>query len=296
MNRIVFLLVMSCASVCCYGQFDVNKAFEALTKAKSETLIIETAVKQELSVIRQQYRLSRNGETFGKNHKTYYGESYSLGIKVSNGLIISNTVVTPWVKDADFNRLNASGQYQPELFWTYQKGLEDSEYKKIDLEFGTDYIHPLDTLQSLYVHEEVKGDFGLTIDDTPGEKQGYMIWARTDSSLQDSLMTVSTILEPMNVVASGDSARISLAVDNPDKVLGGLFVVPRYERGGRIQLQLVAVATPDEIDGKWSLYLFTKRDAASGSAVDEVGSNNSEPTLIESQEKAPEKKQKKKNR
>lgn len=51
------------------------------------------AILPELSIIRQQYRLERNGEFFGKNNKPYYGESYSLAIKVSGGTMLDRKSV-----------------------------------------------------------------------------------------------------------------------------------------------------------------------------------------------------------
>lgn len=282
--KTIFILLMSVMPMLCYGQIDIKKAFDALKQAKSEKTIVVSSVMPELSIIRQQYRLSRNGKTYGKNNKVYYGEQYALGIKVSNGLLVANSVIEPWKNDADYQRLNTSNQYQPELFWTYQRSLDSVDYRKVDLEFGTEYIHPLDSANSLYVHEEKRGDFGLLIDATPGKKKGYMLWISSETTLLDSAMTVTFEVDEQEIMASEDSAYISLERTGNGNTLGGLFVIPTYERAGRIQMRLVGVAVPSATSDKWELFTLTKgTPSAESPQTDEAAETNQvEPTLIES--------------
>lgn len=295
----LLLFILSFAPIISYGQIDINKAFEALKQARTETSIVESSLLPELSIMRQQYRLSRDGKTYGKNNKPYYGETFSLGVKISNGMVVSNSVVEPWKNDADYKRLNSSNQYKPELFGSFQKNLDNTDYQEIDLEFGTDYIHSIDSKKSIYVHEEKKGDFGLSIDNTPGEKTGYMVWVYTNTNLQDSAMSVSIKQSPMRLIASEDSAYVSLDVVDADKILGGLYVVPKYERGGRIQLQIVGIATLSGEENKWNLAVLTKgvaeRKAASNPTEVSNGSS-ADPTPIESPKDVSDKKGKKKKK
>lgn len=291
------IIFLSFVPIFCYGQIDINKAFEAIQRARTESSIVESSVMMELSIIRQQYRLERDGKTYGKNNLPYYGETYSLGIKITNGMIVSNSVIEPWKSDEDYLRLNSSGQYQPELFWTYQRALDGTEYCDVDLEFGTEYLYPVDVNSCLYLHEDSYGGFGLGIDDSAGEKSGYMIWASTNTSHQDSTMTVSLQQNAMNIIASADSSYIDLEQRENEIVLGGLYVVPKYERGGRIQLMLVGVAVQNGDSGKWSLALLTrgsisKKENAASEKIDNDAIQ--EPTLIEESEPAVIEKKKKK--
>ena len=244
MKRFIFFII-TLVPLLCFGQFDLNKVFEDIKLENSETTLVNVSVTPELSVIRQQYRLLRDGKSYGKNHKPYFGESYSLGIKISNGLILHNSVVEPWANDKEYIRLNTSNQYTPELFRTFQRNIGDSVYNEVNLEFGTAYIHPFDSENKIYIHEEKKGDFGLSIDNSPGEKEGYMMWVTSENNLQDSTLSLKVKSKPMKIMASEDCMTIPLEHDNRNKVLGGLFVVPKYERGGRVLLQLVGVAVPD---------------------------------------------------
>lgn len=293
------LLILSFVPIISYGQIDINRAFEALKQAKTETSIVESSLLPELSIMRQQYRLSRDGKTYGKNNKPYYGETFSLGVKISNGMIISNNVVEPWKNDADYKRLNSSNKYKPELFGSFQRSLGSIDYQEVDLEFCTDYVHSIDSKSSIYIHEEKKGDFGLSIDDIPGEKIGYMVWVYTNTNLQDSSMSVNIKQSPMRLLASEDSAYVSLDVVDAEKILGGLYVVPKYERGGRILLQIVGIATIVGDENKWKLAVLTKgvAERKTNSNPAEVTNGGSvEPTPIESPKDVSDKKGKKKKK
>lgn len=293
----ILLFILSFAPIICYGQIDINKAFETLKQVQTETSIVESSLLPELSIIRQQYRLLRGSKTYGKNNKPYYGETFSLGVKISNGMIVSNNVVEPWKHDADYERLNSSNQYKPELFGSFQRNLDNTDFQEIDLEFGTAYIHSLDSKSTIYVHEEKKGDFGLSIDNTPGEKNGYMVWVYTNTNLQDSTMSVNIKQSPMRLIASEDSAYVSLDVVDSEKILGGLYVVPKYEKGGRILLQIVGIAAIAGDENKWNLAILTKGVAerkATSNPTEVNNGSSAEPTPIKSPKGISDKKRKKK--
>ena len=103
-----------------------------ISKTQKESEVINNAVFSELSIIRQQYRLERDGDYYGKNNEPYYGETYSLSIKVTGGMYLLEDVVEPWKRDADYQRVNASKNYKPVWFWSYQRALSDSIYKAVD--------------------------------------------------------------------------------------------------------------------------------------------------------------------
>lgn len=257
MKKTIFLLFMSIVPMLSYGQIDINKAFEALKQAKTETSIVESSILPELSIIRQQYRLERNGDFYGKNNKPYYSESFSLAIKVSGGTVFLSDVVEPWKRDADYARDNASGNYKPSLFWTYQRPINEANYKSVNLEIrgASDYVKPLNADKSLYLHTDAINDFGLSIDYTPGNKKGYMIWAYSKTDVQDSAMVIELRQSSLAVDAKADSSLTKMSPSDPEKLIGGIFVTPKYERGGRVQLLLSGVAVRSNSNG-WDLQLL----------------------------------------
>lgn len=257
----IFIYILILIPLSGYGQFDVNRAFEALKQAEKDMTLVETSVMPDLSIIRQQYRLERNGEYFGKNHKPYYGESYSLAVKVSGGTLFLSDVMEPWKMDADYARDNASGNYAPSLYWTYQRPLTETDYKTVNFELTEDngFVRPLNVGKSLYMHTDVVGDFGLSIDNAPGAKKGTVLWAYTSDSAQDSDMVVSFRQVPLSVDARLDSTLVKMSPDNPGNIIGGIFITPKYEKGGRVQFLLSGIAVRDD-SGGWSLQLLCPDD------------------------------------
>lgn len=245
-------------------QQDSNRVEKTGISSSTKVDILESALRPSLSVLRQQYRLELNGNYYGKNDNAFYGETYSLGIKVSGGMLFLDDVVEPWKNDADYKRANADGKYKTKYFWTYQRKLTDSTYKAVDLELGSDFTKPQNADKSLWKHQD--GDLGLDIDHTAGQKSGNMVWVYASTNVRDSAMTVSLAHSAITVNARRDTA-IALSPNNPDRVLGGLFVVPKYSTGGRVQYMLAGVAV--RTDGsKWALQLLTQSGSASTESAD----------------------------
>lgn len=250
--------------------------------------ILTEAISSELSVIRQQYRLERNGETYGKNGKSFYGETYTLAIKVAGGLYVSGHAIEPWRNDADYERVNVDKKYKPDYFWCYQRALKDSVYKPVELEIGTEFLQPVNAGKSLWKHQDKMSDFGLSEDVTLGKKTGYMLWAYASPDIQDSAMVVNLRQNTFVVDVKADSTLQEVTPKEVEKVIGGLFVIPKYEGRGRVQFWLAGVAVKVG-KAKWALQLLT--DIMAGPA--EV---TKEPGLTPSTAKGSDKSNKKQNK
>lgn len=237
---------------------DVLKKSGVLSTASAQSGVVREALLPSLSIIRQQYRLQKGEDYYGKNNLPYYGESYSLAVKVAGGTLFLGDVMRPWAGDADYSRANASGNYVPSLFWTYQRMLSDSVYHSIDFELyngPSPYVQPLNADSSLYIHLDKKADLGLCLDKGLGRKNGYMVWACSRTSTKDSAMTVDLRLSPLSIAVSADSVLVSVSPDSPEKIIGGVYVVPIYESGGRVQFLLAGMAVRNG-DKAWSLQLL----------------------------------------
>ena len=81
-----------------------------------ESDLVFKAVAPALKIIKQQYRLKKDGDFFGRNNKPHFGESFSLGVKVAGGTILQNEVLYPWVNDKDYKDVNEAGKYTPVLY------------------------------------------------------------------------------------------------------------------------------------------------------------------------------------
>ena len=139
-----------------------------------------------------------------------------------------------------------------------QKSLSDSIWKTVELELGSQYVSPIDRDSLLFRHADAMSDFGLPIDETPGKKKGYLVWAYSNTNKQDSTMHVSLRQVSHQIETSADSVYYSVNPKEAEKIIGGIFVVPVIERAGYIKLQMVGIASQNK-EGNWKLYTLTKQ-------------------------------------
>lgn len=283
----IYIAVAFVFTISAHAQITILDALKKNNSSRpmSSYSIENVSITPELSIIRQQYRLERKGEFYGKNNMPYYGETYSLAIKVSGGTYLLGNVIEPWKDDADYQRVNADNKYKPVYFWSYQRALNDSVYKAVELDLDKEYTKPVNADKSLWLHEDVQRDFGLTEDKTAGKKQGTLVWAYANTNVQDSAMRVELRQVPMQVELKGDSTIIPVELQDAERVIGGLYVVPKYERGGRVQFLLAGVAVKGA-DAKWCLQMLAV-------PTDITPTNSSDSA--EKKEKAGKKKDKKKD-
>lgn len=228
-------------------------------RIENNTILTE-ALMPALSVIRQQYRLKREGKYYGKNNKPFYGETYTLAVKVPGGTIMQRSVLYPWENDEDYLRVSEGGKYTHSLFWSYQRQLTDSLWKRVELDReGSRYVKPIDGDSLIFNFEEERPDFGLAIDETLGRKQGFMVWAYSTTNASDSAMHISLRQESRVINVSADSLHYSVSPDDADRIIGGIFVVPQIERAGYIKLLMAGIAVKNK-EGKWVLCLLAKSD------------------------------------
>lgn len=303
MNRtiLIMLIVLFGGTFEALAQQNKQSSFEesvkALMRSRKENAFIINALKPELCIIRQQYQLKRGEDMYGSDGKSYYGETYTLGVKVPGYLYMQRGVLKPWEGDKNYDRVNADGKYESVHFKSFQRSLTDVDvaYTPIEIEFGRAYLQAVNSDQTLYRQEDLVSDFGLSIDEVGGVKRGIMVWVYSNSTLKDSAMTVSFQQEMLSLEAKPDSLLIPQTVSNADRLLGGVFVVPTYERGGRIQIRLAGIAARTA-KGDWNLQLLASQfdsvsvdasndtsksiDADEKKSKDKDSPKSEEPTLI----------------
>ena len=258
MKKIALILIVALYGLCANAQSLLGDYLKDVGYEGQHNTIISDAVAPALTIIRQQYRLERGGEYYGKNKRPFYGETYTLGVKVSGGTIIQRGVVIPWENDPDYHRVKQGGKYKPAIYWSLQKSLSDSIWKTVELELGSQYVSPIDRDSLLYRHADAMSDFGLPIDETSGKKKGYLVWAYSNTNIQDSTMQVSLRQVSHQIETSADSVYYSVSPKDAEKIIGGIFVVPVIERAGYIKLQMVAIASENK-EGNWKLDTLTKQ-------------------------------------
>ena len=274
----ILLLLVSICTINATGQDLDIRDFLKKNLVSSKNSLIEKSISSNLCIIRQQYRLEQNGNFYGKKNQSYYGESYSLAVKVAGGMYLQNEVLFPWKNDRDYQRVNKSGKYTPQYFWSQKRALNDTIYEPIDLELNSKYVTSVDKDSTLFLHTEAVSNFGLYVDKTEGGKEGYMVWIYSESTLQDSAMNINMTQESL-LLDPSDSLSVTMHPSDSNKVLGGLFIVPFFETAGRIQLRIVGMASKSS-KKEWVLHLFTTNDRKSSKKQKDIRKDDSAPTII----------------
>lgn len=82
-----------------------------------------------------------------------------------------------------------------------------------------------------------------------------MLWTYSNTDAQDSAMVVELRQSVFKTVVKADSTLVPMSPNNEGKLIGGLFVVPKYEKGGVVKMMLAGVAVKN-VASKWSLQLL----------------------------------------
>ena len=245
MKRFLFLVIMLLLGNTCFAQFSFVKSVGQQ--------YAETVAKSGLFISKQSFRISNksSGKVFGYDGKTYFGIQYSLGIKVKEGIILTDKVVRPWEYDSNFD------QYKEE----YNPILYKSEFSNIGDEIASDSLFYNVEEKVVLIENEAymfpsttfNGE-GLSIDNTKGEKEGWVVWVMTDEDAEiNQSSNIYLTAYSKAIQASSKSEPIDLeAPSTSNKILGGLYIVPYFTEIGIIEFRVSGILI--ENDSKWRIY------------------------------------------
>lgn len=235
---IAFLQVTLCAA-----QFAVGKS--------TGQEMVETAVKNSFFISKQSFQLSdkKSGELFGLNGKDEFGTQYSLGVKTSNGYILTDKAIRPW-KYNDMYAKYKEG-YSPIPFSSsYTELWKSPKYLDIPIE------HPFaqkDSSVYIFNSETFEGK-GIAIDNSKGEKNGWIILVTIGKDADFEQNASVNLCSVKNTVKIEDAVK-AIDIEKPkllsDSIIGGIFVVPQYAEIGTVKFLLCGILVPNA--DKWQL-------------------------------------------
>jgi len=230
----------------------------------SDSVLIN-AVQPGLYVVRQQYQIKSvaDGKLYGKDGNNWFGETYSLGVKVAGGLVVGRAVMMPWEGDADLAKVNNHGKYVPCLYQTtYLRALDGGDYRDVNLDFDTpEYINAYGRDSLLFRHIESQADFGFLTDERFGSADGYLLWAYRDSTAAHAGMQVKLRVARKRLGQVADSLYVPCSPADSAKVFGGVFVVPVTDRVGQVTFRLAGIAL-QTAEGRWVLRSLTRESVS----------------------------------
>jgi len=255
-----------------YAQFSLNDFM-----ATSQN-IMERAIDGSTVVLRQSYQVKnkKNGKTYGRSGKEYFGHSYSVAVKTESGLIISEKGLKPWLYDEAFKKVE--NDYEPVISMTeIRETNADTKYVQCPIKVQNQ--QPSEGIWIANIADSLNTNT-LETDNENGVKDGWLIWFYSPKdSKADELGAVSLKSVNKKIDIKDDKG---IDIDEPansNKVLGGIYVCPYFIGGGHVVYKLVGMAM--KIENKWKLQIPFVGMSHENSSVEPDEKPQEEPNVEE---------------
>lgn len=247
MNKKSFFLVISLLGMA----ISMNAQF-SFGKLASDALI-EKALNGGIVIVEQKYQLKdKSGDLYGRGGNDEFGSVYSIGVMTKGGLVINDYIAHPWDHDGDYDQYRENKNYTPVLFKTSIKAVGQSEFKTI--ETNIEELKEVD--DPFFFLPQSNGKLGLTIADTTGTVDGWMVWATIP--VEEEIGAATELKQVLVSKKQFDLKNKEFKVDTPeslDKIVLGFFTIPRITETGSISFEISGILYKK--DSEWT-YLPVK--------------------------------------
>ena len=231
-------------------------SFPPVTLQSANQQFIEDAVKNGVFIVRRCYRLQDTTTDppsfFGWQNMDYFGETFSLGIKVVDGYLLGDSAVRPWEYDDKFKKHAQKERFVPVLSTSEYKTLDDTGYKPLPFrEITTKEI----SAGRVYLAQDaaVFNQKGFSVDYSDGNKKGWLVWLVSDKPVEgQDHPAVTFMIYRSELTFERDKESYEVNIPATDKQpFGGFYVLPEITDIGQINFRL-AGALHNE-NGKWQV-------------------------------------------
>lgn len=246
--------------------FQIGRA-QIYVKSANQQLI-ENAVKDAFFISNNSFQIQdKVGNRFGINNNNEFGSANSLGIKTKDGVVLTNKAICPWDYDPKFDKYRKD--YTPVMSKTLYSEISDvADYQAIDMLKGQKSL--IDSV--VYVcNPDVFGDKGISIDYSPGEKEGWLIWVviEKEADLSKSTKADYIVLRSKQQI---QGTKDIISVEKPlteGSIIGGIYVVPHFYEIGVVNFKICGVIV--EKGEKWKLYFpfVNSKSTSSSKSLDQ---------------------------
>lgn len=214
--------------------------------------IFKETIKPGLFIVKTGFQIcdKESGELFGLNGKDDFGESYGIGIKTPDGIVLYDRSVRPWRYNKKFGKYME--KYDPIFTQPMYKSVStNSQLSSLDLDMatGTTLVD-----STLYKFDSPTFDkVGFNLNEETGKQLGWMVWITakgTDNITDAEKIEYTVSRQEYEIFGRGEN----LSIDQPDidqQILGGVFLVPRVSGPGLLQISISGIAIP--VNENWCL-------------------------------------------
>lgn len=234
--------------------------------------LIEEAVSDGFFIVRSRYQLKdskgKNPQVYGLDGADYFGETFSLGIKTSDGYLIEDEAVRPWLYDERFNEYSGDNRYEPVISEREFRLINGEEYLPEPPEIPA----PQSVVEGSYyvVADTLWGGNGFTTDDTDGVKKGWLVWLTAADTLLNDINLL--IYRSEQEFKSGKNSYAVKAPSSDKHIVGGIYINPEISGVGKLTFRLSGLLV--RTDGQWQI---VRTGATSGDAKPQGDKPKTEP-------------------
>lgn len=231
--------------------------------ASANQQLIEEAVEKGLFIVRQSYQLEDTvAETpayYGREGKPYFGQMYSLGVRLNGGYAIDGRLLTPWAEDGHFDEYRNSTQYRPVISQTTYRNIEEITYQP--LKFRRESRDTLEKGSVLLVKDSLFSE-GFSLWEEEGICKGWIVLAVGEKSLSESdSVRLSLMIYRTEIKREAD--KVLYEIKSPSttlSVVGGIYVFPVVTAVGQLDFRLVGLV--QKVGDKWCILTVRGAPAA----------------------------------
>ena len=243
-------------------------------KSTGQTMV-ENAVKPALVIVHSSFQIKDNktGVLYGLNGKKEFGEYVSFGIMTKEGMVLNEDALFPWNYNEKFSKYR--NEYSPILSAIQYSNIGATLHDSLDIDLDKNVL-TRDSSFYYYKYNSFDGD-GLVIDDSIGEKAGWLLWITIPKDADFGMTSdPAIIVQQKNIEITRETDVVNIIAPQTNYCIrGGLFIVPCYERIGIVEFRLAGGLKGE--NEEWELYCpfynlekETKADANENGSETEV--------------------------
>jgi hypothetical protein len=211
------------------------------TKQALTSIPVESHIKSNLFIIRQDYQLkdnsTRRGAYFGREGKPSFGTVYTFGVRISGGYYTNSRAAFPWLYDANYNSFENKTQYLPVISGTNYREWNNQAYRRLDFPVGNISV-PSDSI--LFVRSKAFKGRGLA--QGANVKNGWFVWI-----VQTSKENSDSILLEFFLAEQNENLEIPDKSVSDKTIIGGLYITQSASNSDQADLSGILYKS----DNKW---------------------------------------------
>lgn len=215
--------------------------------------IIKDAVINSLVIVEQSYQLEDTitHRLYGRNNQPEFGKLRGLAVKIKNGYLVNKNLLSPWAFDE--NCIRYLNQYKGVISKTSMYEISDTIVHHRDIVFR----EAIASNQHLaLIGDTLFHNIGFSQSQSINKTEGWLVWLTAKKDIQDLKSGDDVIYQiyKTDLNLSIDSLYYNIAAPiTENKVIGGIFIVPKLAQIGLIEFYLSGLAL--DINGTWKIVL-----------------------------------------